>query len=251
MATVPACNTKPEDRGFRHRKDWFDIGLFGCCAAADCGLFCCLQQSCICSQAYAHCIAMGWVNAELGARAERVWTTELLATGLSVAAGAGGDPGRRNPFGDLLATAFELQADFQGLSLRRTFIQYMYGMWVKSTDGSVLQFVPTRTENPFVACCAQFCFAPCARCQEVDAAMRWRQSVQQRRVRFGNPCLCKWGFEEEIAPNYWFYPAQPMPFCQQIDPRLPGGQQRLLDPARTPAYFVAAPPPSVTMLRAP
>lgn len=64
---------------------------------------------------------------------------------------------------------------------------------------------PTRGQGCAIFC-AQCCCPLCARCQEIDAAMRWRAAVTGKEVRFANPCLCRWGFEEEWHDDVWVIP---------------------------------------------
>lgn len=204
---------------------YFDVPLYGflCCQNKDAGWRSCVIQSCCCSLWYAHCVSIHWIADDLGARAESAFGAAVRSAAFSLIPSTSQTymfdaAGRRsgsfvsyNPFVDVVKTQAELDSHLISGSLRRDIIRRLYGVWRRSVpqDGegkdagaSWLRYDPTADQGCAIFC-AQCCFAPCARCQEIDAAMRWRSKTTGKDVRFANPCMCKCGFEEEWQNGVW------------------------------------------------
>lgn len=193
----------------------FPNQLLGCCNGLDAGVRCCVIQSCFCCSGPVHAQALGLVNTKLGQRAGEAWKTEIVSAALR---GVSDRNGNANPFAQAAATATEVANDFKYASIRERFIDLMYGVW-RDRDG--LELVWSPREGLFQSWLIQVFCAPFARCQETDAAMRWRQQAVGKRIRFSNPVFCTCRLEEEIQPGVWGR-AMPRSDIQLTEERLLG-----------------------------
>lgn len=188
-------------------------GLYDCASSPYATWQCCVMHSCCCAP-WAHAAAMAWVNPDLGKKAQAALVAELKASAARGAAdGVAKATGRESAAAEVFTSIQEIESDTKYIGVRELFEDYMFGVWEKNPQG-LIYLVGDTPSNPLQACWVQVCCAPCARCQEVDAAMQWRQDYLGSRTRYANPfecdrlCVCKCGFEEyNKMTGEWMYPA--------------------------------------------
>jgi hypothetical protein len=157
---------------------------------------------------------MAWVNPDLGKKAKTALASELKASVARFAAdGVANATGRESATAEVLTSIQEVESDTKYMGVRELFEDYMFGVWDKNAQG-IIYLVGNTPSTPLQACWVQVCCARLARCQEVDAAMQWRQDYLESKIRYANPfechrmCICKCGFEEyNEMTGEWIYPA--------------------------------------------
>ena len=187
-------------------------GLFGCLSSPLCSCSCCIVHSCCAS--WAHAAAMSWVHPGLKKQSTSNVYTQKKAEAAETAARASG---LRSERGAIL----DVESNENAADVRERFENYMFGVWSEQ-DGNVVLVQKGISTNPFMDNFKQSCFAPCARFQEIDAAVQWRQDTLKDEIRYANPCtwdskscFFKCGFEEKEG-NKWIYPATIPPLTKQL-----------------------------------
>lgn len=212
-------------------------GLYRCTSSPYADLNCCLMHSCCCAP-WAHATAMAWVNPDLGAKAQAAFRAELKASAArGVADSYSAATGKESAAAEVITSVQKMEADLKYAGVRELFEDYMFGVWKKNAQG-LIYLAGDIPSNPLQACWVQVCCAPCARFQEVDAAMQWRRDAFGHELRYANPfqcsspdnpCLCNCGFEQKMPDGSWMYPA----FNVDLKYQLVG--ERLLDRQGNPA----------------
>ena len=159
----------------------------------------------------AHAQALSWIDGSpdgLGQRGREAWQAQVIAQAVRQVADSGrrvNEDGKVVPFRDLgadaIATQAELQAAFRYANLRVELIDRLFGIY-REYDGKPYK-VWSPAPSVFENCLVQCCCGPCARCQETDTLMEWRNRhpkfvALNREVRFGNPFACECGFVEYV-----------------------------------------------------
>lgn len=205
----PPSDTNPDSNDGVNVPD-FEQGVFGCCFGAYVGVPCCLTMSCICCYGNAHSQALGWVNPKLEPMARSAWRSALISAFFNSLSGEGHN---RNVVAETVAAGFQFDSALKYLTVRNLFVDLMYGVWRLENGQAVLRENPN--PNEFYNFCLECCCSGCLRCQEVEAAMVFRERVNRKPLRFTNPLSCQCKIEEEIEPGVWGHP-RPLPVDQQM-----------------------------------
>lgn len=167
----------------------FDKGVLQCAAFEDAGLRCCVTHSCICCAGPVHAQALGWVNDELGERADAAFRQALQAALFRSFLDSATQNGRAPVVLQALTTVSEIEACCAYASTREQLMNLMFGTWSAGPDGEPYLEEPVFVD-PWSAWFIQCFCAPCARAQEVHEAMVWRRKLTQQDTFYGNPLAC-------------------------------------------------------------
>lgn len=192
----------------------FEQGVLGCCFGTHVGPACCVTMSLICCAGNAHSQALGWVNDRLEPMARSAWRSALVATFFDSLGGQN----NRNVVAETAAAGFQLDSALKYISVRDLFVDLMFGVWRMENGKPHLKENPN--PNELTNFCCECCCSACLRCQEIEAAMVFRERVTGRRMRFTNPLYCRCKLEEEVEPGVWQHPAR-LPDDKQMTVRNP------------------------------
>jgi hypothetical protein len=173
----------------------FDSGLFGCFQHHDCGVSCCLAYwPCCCLVAHRKAVSLlGDDEARLARRAWRAYVC------------AGFFPAGGGDVGEAVGTGLQLLSDLRYIEVRRAVSRRVFGVFLGSSEG--LQKVSPVYEDEIALFCVQCFCAPCARCQETSAIMKYRENKTGKRILFQGPC----GFQEEGDDGIFVPVFEPIP----------------------------------------